>query len=210
MKALNTLQELWSHCLFCPICRDVVRDVEVSVGPDEAFSITKWEKDNHILKLDCIFKAKKQKYRTVYSINCLDNSFVVDISEPTHTSASSDTYKRVDKASAPYFFFYIYSDCRKCDNTHTNSSDLELDLLNRKVTNIGLEREGIYLLTEKDKYHLTLCHDSNEIELSKMFYDEGMDTLVDDNKTINLPLIDFDFSNIKKVVNKIKTLLVFS
>jgi hypothetical protein len=204
MKILNTLQELWSHCLFCPICRDVIREVSVSVGPDDAFTIKKWEKENHILHLHCTFKAKKQKYKTVYHINCLDNSFTVDISEPVRTT------ERADGASAPYFFFYIFSDCKKCNNTHTNSSDLELDLLNKKVTNIGLEREGIYLLSEKDKYHLTICHDSNEIELSKMFHDDALGTLVDDNNVISLPLIEFDYSNVKKVINKIKTLLVFS
>jgi hypothetical protein len=210
MKILSTVQELWSYCLFCPICQDMTRDVDVEVGPDDAFSITSFEKDNHILKLDCTFRAKKQKYKTVYLINCLDNSFTVDISEPIHSTASQDDYKRVDKASAPYFFFYLFSNCKRCNAAHTNSSDLELDLLNKRISNIGVEREGIYLLSKQVNYHILLDHNENQTVINKCTISDD-NVLVDDNKFFTYSdIIDFDYSNPKKVFNKIKTLLVFS
>lgn len=203
MKILNTLQELWSYCLFCPICQDLTREVSVDVGPDDAFTITSFEKDNHILRLDCTFRAKKQKYKTVYYINCLDNSFTVDISEPVHST------EREDGASSPHFFFYLFSDCKRCNAAHTNSSDLELDLLNKRIYNIGVEREGIYLLSKSLNYHITLDHSQNDMSICKCFISDD-EVLLDDNKLFNFSIIDFDYSNPKKVFNKIKTLLVFS
>lgn len=208
MKALNSVQDLWAHCRFCPICQDMCRDVTIDVGPDDVFTISSFEKQDHILRLECTFRAKKQRYRTVYSVNCLDNTFKVDISEPVHESASSDSYKRNDRASAPYFFFYIFSDCKKCNSAHTNSSDLELDLLERKVSNIGIEREGVYLLTEKDKFHISLFYDRNVMLVSRAREEDSV--IVDDDKHVELPLVNLDFSNPNKVINKIKTLILFS
>jgi hypothetical protein len=203
MKALKTVQELWSHCLFCPICQDITRDVHVEVGPDDAFQLVKFEKNNHILTLHCSFRAFKKKQSVKYHINCLDNSFKVDIGESTPDETPTT-------AARPYFFFYIQSDCKECNSSHTNGSDLELDMLNSVVSNIGVEREGIYLLNEKNKFHITLCHDDNEMLISKCFEDEQTGEILDDNKPFNFPIIEFDFSNQKKVINKIRTLLVFS
>lgn len=204
MKALETVQKLWSHCLFCPICQDVTRDIHVDVGPDDAFTISKFEKNNHILTLHCSFRAFKKKHSVKYHINCLDNSFTTDIGESISDS------EPVERAARPYFYFYIQGDCKKCNSSHTNGTDLELDMLNSVVTHIGIEREGIYLLNEKSKFHITLAHDTNEMLISKCFEDESTGQILDDNKPFNLPIIDFDFSNQKKVINKIRTLLVFS
>lgn len=210
MKILNTIQELWSYCLFCPICQDMTRDIIVEVGPDNACAISSFKKTNHILRLDCTFRAKKQQYKTVYRINCLDNSFKVAISEPVHSSASQDEYKRVDKASAPHFFFYLFSDCQRCHAAHTNSADLELNLLDKTIYNIGVEREGIYLLTEPTKFHLTLLHSENQMEICKCSISED-EMVIDEEKTFVYPsVINFDYSDPKKVINKIKTMLVFS
>lgn len=200
---MKSLQELWSHCLFCPICRDITREINVSVGPDDAFEIFKFEKNDHILSLDCFFYTKNKEFKIKYDINCLNNSFNVVISDPTPST------RDVSRASSAHFFFYINSDCRICNATHTNSADLELDMINKVVSNINVEREGIYLLNEKTKYHITLEHDCNRMQISKCFEDEELGIL-DDNKPFTFPMIKFDFSNPKKVINKIRTLLVFS
>jgi hypothetical protein len=200
---VKTLQELWSHCLFCPLCRDITREINISVGPDDAFEIFNFEKNNHILSLDCFFYTKKEEFKIKYDINCLTNSFEVVISKSTPSS------RTVTKASSAHFFFYINSDCRGCNATHTNSADLELDMTNKIVTNINVEREGIYLLNEKTKYHITLEHDNNRMQISKVFEDEELG-IIDDNKPFIFPMMKLDFSNPKKVINKIKTLLVFS
>jgi hypothetical protein len=203
LKKLNSVQELWSHCLFCPICRDITREVYVSVGPDDVFELSKFEKKDHILFLDCFFYTKKEEFKIKYEINCLNNSFKAIISSPNPSS------RTITGASSAHFYFYINSDCRICNASYTNGADLEIDFLSKEIINIGIEREGIYLLNEKSKYHITLEHDNNRMQISKCFEDED-GGIVDDNKPFIFPMIKLDFSNPKKVINKIKTLLVFS
>ncbi|MGE3320546.1 MAG: hypothetical protein AB7I18_14755, partial [Candidatus Berkiella sp.] len=72
MKILNTLHDLWRHCLFCPICQDYCRDIDITVGPDEAFNLDTYQKDNNFLYLNCVFKrGNKVKYKVKYSIDTL-------------------------------------------------------------------------------------------------------------------------------------------
>ena len=191
MKILNTVQELWSYCLYCPICRDTCRDPQVSVGPDDNFQIVFSEKEDHILSIQCLFKRKTP---VTYLVDCLKNTFEIVGDDP----ALQDTY----------CYFYIQSVCRQCDATHTNGTDLELNLESKQVYNIGVEREGIYLLSTKDKYHVTFQYDNKTMLVSKCFEEDGM--IIDDNRVANLPLVNIDFSKPRKAANRIKTLLVFS
>lgn len=203
MKILNTVQELWSYCLFCPICQDITRDLHISVGPDEAFKLIAHKKDNHILHLQCIFQRTSLSYKVNYTINCLDNSFLLDISEP-ETSNSN-----VDKASAPYFYFYIQGDCKSCNSTYASSKDLELSLLNKKIENIGIELEGVYLLGKESHYHITMAYEDKEMLITRCHEEDGM-IMEDSGKPFRLPIMEFDFSQPNKVINKIKTILLFS
>lgn len=203
MKILNTVQDLWSCCLFCPICQDITRTPVVSVGPDEAVKIKSFKKDNHILHLHCTLELGNRKFLVDYFINCLDNSFEFDISDPELSEHS------VDRASSAYFYFYINSDCRECNCSYANSTDLELDFLNSEITNVGLEREGVWLLKEKTKFAVVNSYTDQQTMIYKCnVNDEGM--VEDDNRPFLLPIIEFDYSRPRKVVNKIKTLLIFS
>jgi hypothetical protein len=208
MKNLDTVQKLWSHFLMCPTCKDFDREVDVSVGPDTNTRLVLFKKENHILTLDIVFKAKKQQYKIQYNINCLDNSFKVDIAEILDFSAVEDKYKRTDRASAPYFYFYLFGTCRKCGNSFSNSKEMELDLLNNKITNIGLEHESIYILKNGEGFHLNLDYEKHNMSVAKFTIDTTPDDIV--NNEMELPLIEMDFSNTEKVFDKIKTLLIFS
>lgn len=202
IKILNTLQELWAYCLFCPVCQDIVRDVHVIVGPESNFKLSSYKKDNYLLHLKGYASIRDCKYRVKYVINGLDNSFKLDIEKPEYNQPSVDT------ASTPYFYFFLVSTCNICNASSAHSADLELDILRKNVLNIGVSTESIYLLKAKKKYHITLCYDSKQMIVSKCFEEDGQ--IIDDNKPFNFPLINLDFSEPKKIINKIQTLLVFS
>ena len=190
-KMLNTVQELWSYCLYCPICKDVSRDMLVAMRPREQFQVVFHEKENHILSIQCLYK---RKISVTYNINCLDNTFEI-VGDPA--------------LAQTYCYFYIQSDCRKCNASYANGADLELNLEEKKVSHIGIERESVYLLSTKDKYHITMSYHDNSMMVSKCFEDdEGM--IISDNKVCHLPLVNLDFSKPRKAVHRIKTLLVFS
>lgn len=204
MKKFNTLQELWSYCLFCPLCQDMTRDITVVAGPYDVVAIMGQSKDNEFLKIETVVKLLKQRYSVNYYIDCVRNVFTISVPKMVPSNEES-----VTKASSSVFFFSLISNCEACGNTSLNSSDIELDILSKKISNFGVDMEGIYLLEQKTKYHLTLNHSSDELLVSKCFEDDS-GTIIDDNKVINLPLTHFDFSKPKKVLNRIRTFLVFS
>ena len=203
MKKFNTLQELWSFALFCPLCQDITREVIVAGGPSNVIEVKSQKKTNEILKIQCSAKLARQSYNIAYYIDCIKNTFTVSITEAQVQDPP------VKGTSSPTFTLSLISDCRICGNTSMNSEDIEIDLLTKKVSNFEVCMEGIYLLNQKNKYHLTLNHKAQELILSKCHEDDD-GSIIDDNKTISFPLTHFDFSKPKKVLNRIRTLLVFS
>jgi hypothetical protein len=174
----------------------------VSVGPDEVFKIKNFKKDNHLLYLDTVAKIKNKKYHINYCINGLDNSFKLDILDIFKVENKESS---VEKASAPYFYFYIQSDCKQCNSSYVYSSDLELNFLEKKVISIGIEQEDIFFLKYKDKYQVTMDYDQKEMIISRC--DKNGSLL---GKPFNTTLVNLDLSNPKKAVKKIKTIIVFS
>lgn len=206
MKIFNSMQELWDYCSFCPICRQE-REITVSVGPDEVFELNSFVKQGSTLELHCTFRKKQNDYYIDYKIDCESNSFDVQVTDILEKMP--ETKLTPDKASRAYFFFYIQSNCQQCDCSNVHGKDLELDLLEKKIFNIGLERESYWLLSETDKYHISILHDSNVMKVTRCYGIDELDFREDD-KPINLPIVNLDLSNQQKVVSKIKTLILFS
>lgn len=191
-KILKSVQELWSYCLYCPVCDDVCREMSVSTGPDDKLKLIFFDKDGDILNIQCIYN---RKFVITYNIDCLNNTFQIQGSEPN-----------LDKK---YCYFYIQSVCKRCDKTYACGSDLELNLKNKNINNIGVDREGVYLLSSKDKYHVTLFYNDSTMLVSKCFKEED-GTIIDDGRPCTLPMINLDFSKPRKTARRIKTMLVFS
>ena len=221
MKQFNTVQELWSYCLYCPICKDTCREIDISVSPDRYFKLISFKKQDNFLHIFCTSRQKKRDvYKINYHINCQNNKFAVDVFEIIETDPqemNADTsldeeekFRLRERASRAYFYFYINSSCRKCGYTYTNSVDLETNAAEKTVFNIGVEREGIFVLLPNDKYHLTMSYDNGTTLINKCELDPYNNELRDVGKTFECPVINFDFSNLEKVVNKIKTIITFS
>ncbi len=217
----NSLQELWSYCLFCPICRRICRDIEISVAPDNTFTLVSFKKEDHWLKLHCTYRQQRVvKYKVDYSINCLTNKYLVEVSEMIDASNTSDMtadknleeeelHRKRFQIAKSYFYFYIFGNCEECNVSWTNSTDIEFNNKELIVYNVCVDRDSIYIMQPKDKYHLTICYDENKTIISRCIVDNNFN-LVDDYKTFECSVINFDFSNPQKVVNKIKTLITFS
>jgi len=191
-KPLETVQKLWSYCLYCPICDDTSREIVVSAGPEDFFKLVFFKKEDHILNIQCVYK---KKFVVTYNVDCLNNTFKVCGNDPNS-----------DKI---YCYFNMQSVCRQCNASHTTSSDLELNWTNNSIYRIGVEREGVYLLSTKDKYHISMVYENSTMLISKCFKDED-GQIIDDNRICILPLVDLDFSEPRKTAHRIKTMLVFS
>lgn len=202
MKIFNTIQELWDYCLFCPICKTDCRQAEVKVGPSAVFSLSFASKEVDSLQLWCSYENQRHKYNVQYDINCLDNSFKIEVTERQPTDPPLWPSKADIKNIKPYFYFYVQGDCRQCHASSAHGADLELSILDRTVSNIKLDRESIYLASG---YHVSMLHDSNSMLVSKSSSDSE-----NDHQTIKLPLVKLDLTDQDKVMNKIKTLILFS
>lgn len=202
MKKFSTFQELWSYCRFCPLCQDITRGITVASGPGESSIVTKQKKVNEILQITTVKKVGSANYTHTYYIDCVRNTFTLSIKEAMPEDPPV-------KRQASNFMFFLISDCDVCHNTSTNSTDIELDILSKKVSNIGVELESIYMLNKKSKYHLVLNHEDQLLNISKVKYLAQIGE-AEEGKVITFPLTQFDFSKPKKVFNRIRTLLVFS
>jgi hypothetical protein len=206
MKIFNSIQELWDYCSFCPVCQGA-RQISVSVGPDMVFSLKHMHKEDETLHLECIYKKKQNLYTIQYKIDCNTNLFDVSVANvEVLVEKNQIPFAKVAKA---YFYIYIRSKCHECGCSSTDSIDLEFGIVDKKVTNIQLDREVFRLLNEVDKFNITVIHDDNIMLVSRCYeFDE--EDYDEDSKAIRLPLVKLDLLNQAKVVNKIKTLILFS
>src|SRR5271170_6027884 len=206
-KLFNTMEELWAFCLSCPICKNPARFMDLTAGPDDHFTIDAWKKVDYQLQIDCSFrldredkKSRTDKYKASYVIDCQQNTYHLLVDGPDSVIAN--------KATEFNFFFQIFSKCKICYNSSVNTTDIEFDNGEHVAYNLEIDRESVYLLEGKDKYHITLSHDRNVMMVSRCSIQEK--TIIDEESVIDLPLINLDFSNPTKIVNKIKTLILFS
>ena len=208
MKTFNSIQELWDYCSFCPICMRNCREVVVSVGPEGVFILISSQKKDNNLYLQCTYKNKRNIYNVDYDINCLDNTFKVEVPKVQELAPGEVANpKRVKQA---YFFFFVEGLCNECNCATAHSLDLELDIVDRRISNIGLERESFYLLGGKDKFHVTPIHDRNVMLVSRCYVDDEEIGFSESDKTIELPMVKLDLTDQEKATNKIKTLILFS
>ncbi len=222
MKQFNSLQELWSYCLFCPICRDTCRDISISVGPDSQFKFISYKKRDQFLYLFCTFQQRKlPKYKVDFVFDTIKNVYKVETTDIIEVSTDGDMnadknleeeerHRLRHRVTNLYFYFYIHSDCKKCGIAHTNSADVELVASKRIIESFQIERDSVYILEPNDKYHLTISYDTGKALISKCSIDDITYEIIDDEKTFECPIVNFDFSNPQKVINKIKTLITFS
>jgi hypothetical protein len=222
MKIFNTFQKLWNYCLFCPICQEPSRTISISIGPDEEWRLTEFQKEGSELKLftTCtIFDSDepedpelRRKFRKLNScsatfiIDCDNNTFVL---QGNRFAFNDEDPKLVELAKKNATYIYLHAKCNRCDNTYLDTMDIGLDPISNTLSNFQIEREGAYLMSEKDKFHISLQHDRGLMSVSRMF-ESILSNIVEDEKVIDLPLVNLDFSNAPKVVNKIKTLILFS
>lgn len=196
MKLFNSLHELWQYCLFCPICRDFVRDPLIQVGFDDDFKLLSFNKSKNDLVLNTTYSHKKNIAKITFIINCKNNSFIIDI-------------KQLDKLNypiiaSPYFFFYIQASCGKCNASNAYGSDIEFNYTSNEIYNTNLDGEVVVY----DKYHIQYEYQDNLMYISPII--DELHNGVDLGKPISLPIINFDFSDLDKLLLKIKTILIFS
>jgi hypothetical protein len=203
MKLFNNIQNLWEYCQFCTVCQDNTREVSISIAPDKVFELISYEKKDQFLILHCTYFVNNQKSIFNYMVDCLDNSFQFQI---LHTEIISEVNLTSDRYTSCFWF---QSECKKCNQTYVNGNDLEFHFNTSLISNIGVEREGIFISSEEHHYHIVYSEDVMTIYKTRAWAPDEEDDM-DQGPGIDLPVVAFDFSNQQKVINRIQTLLVFN
>jgi hypothetical protein len=198
VKIFSSIEKLWDYCLLCPLCKNPERHLELTVGPDEHFEIKEWKKIAAQLQIDCDFRYDREdknspagSYTASYLVDCQQNSYKMLAAGPDQVIA--------DKATEVEFFFYIFAECKACNYSYLNTSDLEFNNVEKIISNIQLDRESLCLSQDENKYRIILAHDANDMLVVPY-----------KKKGLHLPLTDLDLSNPGKVIEKLKLWILFS
>lgn len=180
----DSVQKIWSHCSFCPLCQDCCRKIKVNIfsqWPSPSFNTISYKKDNQFLIINCVEYNSKMKIQFI--INCIDNTFKV-IS--TLNLLEYNTVLEID------------SDCNECFST-------------RSTTNLKIDYNNTIISNSDTIDYININNSKNDVSITIFYYDNYIiinDSGKDDG--IKLPMMNLDFKNIKNVIQKLKTLILFS
>jgi len=214
MKILNTLQELWEYCQFCHICQDYTKNINATPSSVKLIS-------NSLKQASFSFSFKKGPSELEFvddfeieENNIYSGNVLIDCHNNTFTSDLSNFIDFIKPNVKRFYSISLYGDCFICNSTHINAS-ITLDFSQYIVNEMRIYNESIHLLSEPDKFHVTIDSANNKMHISKYMFinnltSPGRTAIVDTSKIIILPLVDLDFTNIPKVVSRIKTMITFS
>jgi hypothetical protein len=202
MKSFNNIRELWEFCLFCPICQKHSRTMDISAGPDHIWDVTSFHLWNDTLIVLGTYKYKYNRYFIDLKINCLDNTFDTVVSYENPFPLKLEVINSLPDME---LFLDIQGSCSICYCSTVSSESIDFDLKEKKNGSIQLEREKFYLDREKDKYFVTFWHGDNTMRVAKWNSQTS-----EEDKEIELPMATLDLTNQAKVIDKLKTYILFS
>lgn len=184
MKIFNSLHQLWSYCTYCPICKDCCRTVDISIGPDPYLNLISFKKENDLLSIRANAVDIRPKFYYDLVIDLKNNSYSSNIKPSLHLQN---------------IYMSLFANCLKCSRSLLNSDEIIFDLNSQNITNFSLSDETIFLTN----YYLSIRHNEDKMLVSK----SGIDFI---STVVTAPIIPIDFSNLDKLTDKIKTILLFS
>lgn len=202
MKQFKSLQELWAYCMYCPLCKEMCRNVIPSIGPDDNFFLKTYRKTGRVLLL-------KNKYSFINEYgNNINNSLNLSIDCETHTVSQN----LFDMGSGEIFYkeingyIYFIASCNMCDSV-IFSKEISFNNHIINVPEIQIESETYLLNNELEEFHISLHHDFNHMDILRKDIDNHENEY---KKPITCELFDLDFNNIEKTLKRLKTIVVFS
>lgn len=191
MRNFNNINELWDYCAYCPICKLSTRDLSATIKSPLLTSIS-WSKDDDKLVIVCEEVVNDEsKIQINFEIDCINNILL------NSDSLIFDTDT----------FLYLTARC-KCDMSNISSTNMFFEL-GKIVSPIGIEQESVYFLNDKENFHLSLFHTSENILFSKLIKNELFENSFINDAIITAPIFHMDLNDSEKCINKLKTIMVF-
>ncbi len=205
MKNFETINKLWDYLSKCQIC-DTNRSIDLTVSLDENFQIhlysSSFFKKKNVLEIKFQSHIEGVIYHSTWLIDCNTNKFGFN-----STSAEMKQTSSLPSSDYLNLYFYLYADCDQCGSC-ANTLDLSISKEEYlTICNIGIERETFFIeKNDTQCYCLVADHLENKMYASNV---EMMKRVVKKrSREITIPLLDLDFSNQQKILNKINTILL--
>lgn len=201
MKNFNSLQELWSYSLYCPVCKNMDRRIDLTVGKDDWFRLVEFRKINQILTI-IMERPQERHIRTKVEIDCVTNK---------DSRYTYDTSGKPVKEYPTFMTISTFSTCDGCGSI-TNSEDFIVNFITNRIhLPLNLENEIIVLNDKKinDKlYTVNFLHLEESVEIS--IFDKPIDQTQVLRRPLLVPMFDLDLSSLDKALKRIKTIVLFS
>lgn len=204
MKIFNILQQLWSYSLFCPVCKDICREISVVPDPYEVWKVEDISKVDNILKVVGTLHIKEVLYRFITSFDCVQNTFEYFLPEAYHLNTPLNTVE------SPSLTFHLEADCRKCLGSWVISNEVSMNFKRKQISSFSLDKEEVWY---DQKFIINYDYNEKSMTIDKIIMKSKFsgDLLESPfGKPVKMPPIVFDWENKKKTLNKIKTMLTFS
>ena len=194
MRNFNNINELWNYCSYCPICKLSGRDLSATIISPSLKSLS-WTKDNDKLSIVCetlcdIDTDDILKNQINVEIDCANNKILFD-----KVLFDTDT------------FLYLVARC-KCDMSNISSTNMFFEL-GEIVSPIGIEQESVFFMNDKENFHLSVFHTSENILFSKLIKNEFFENSFINDTIITAPIFHMDLDDSEKCISKLKTIMVF-
>ena len=202
MAKFNSLQDLWSYCMYCPFCKEMSRTISVSIGPDYSLEFISSRKSGKILHINSYARVSDEynhshKYNSKILIDCISNTYV-------KTLYDLHSEKIIHAPVSGYI--QIYSHCKQCDS-FVNSYEINFYNSILDLSTLKIENEHYIINSNDEEFSLNLRYDLNKIEIIKRELYENDSKY---KKPILSPIFNLNFNNIDDIIKRIKTILIFS
>lgn len=190
----DTLGELITSMDICPICKSknkISSSLLLSLSYDRGYEV-ELKHDYLEFTITAVHLPK-----TTIKIHS-DNRITV-------CGKNSDyTIERCIRTNS-YLYASIYSYCHnKCYSS--NSEDIKVDLENMTATNFKIQNYIAELYDDECRYLIDCYYDDDEMYISRN--DKNPPFWQNSSALISMPPTEFDFSDIKKTINKIQAYLL--
>lgn len=197
----NNLNELIKYLKHCPICNGS-RTIDIS--PDDSFVgrgyslYAPYLYDNYLV---LVSRKSTRQTLPIIKINLKTNSiYLLEVDGCLPIKSFLNKWSNA--------ILSIDCDCKECDKSFSNSNDMYLDFQSMTIKDLDIAREGYDIYFEGQTYQVTINYFSDYMLVSKYNKVGNVDVL--SMEEVQLPIINIDFSDVSKVVSRIKTLLTFN
>ena len=131
MKLFNSLQELYSYAMFCPMCQDMSRKISWSIGPEYSVKLLSDRKEEKYINLsieiveDANGKNESVRLHDIVIDGCLNTL--------TYSTITNTRYK--NQLHGPIEFdLSLFGSCLYCES-FVNSGECLIKLSSNKIVN---------------------------------------------------------------------------